>query len=85
MAHKLKKSKAQELLERLFTVTVEKTEKVPKGFYSVDEWCKKLGLGRSRASQYLAAGVVAGILEERKFRTYEKDRYYRRRYFREIV
>lgn len=85
MAHKLKKSKAQELLEKLFTATVEKTERVPKGFLNVDSWCKKLDLERSRASQYLFAGVRSGILEERKFRTFEKGRYYRRRFFREIV
>lgn len=85
MAHKLKKSKAQDLLERLFEATVEKTENVPKGFFNVDTWCKKLGLERSRTCQYLAGGVRGGILEECKFRTFEKGRYYRRRFFREIV
>lgn len=84
MARKLK-SKAQGLLEKLFELTVEKTEKVPDGYLNVDEWMKTWGFCRTRTEQFLKTGVSNGIMEMRKFRTKEKGRYYRRTFYREIV
>ena len=85
MAHKLKKSKAQALLDKLFELTIEKTEKVPEGYLSIDQWMNVWGLCRSRSTDFLNNGVSNGLLETRKFRTFEKGRYYRRKFYREIV
>jgi hypothetical protein len=84
MAKKLK-TDAQILLEKLFELSVEKVESIPKGFKNVETWMSEFGLGRSQTERYLATGVKAGLMEMKKFRTFEKDRYYRRSYFREIV
>jgi hypothetical protein len=84
MAKQLK-TKAQVLLEKLFELSVEKVEVIPNGFKNVETWMNDFGLGRSQTERYLATGVKAGVMEMKKFRTFEKDRYYRRSYFREIV
>lgn len=78
------KSEAQRLLDLIHKERLSEVEKIPKGFYSVEQWAKKWGRARSSSRTYLDIAAEKGIMERRVFRV-AIGRYYRRvSYFRAI-
>lgn len=78
------KSEAQRLLDLIHKERLSEVEKIPPGFYSVEEWAKKWKRAVSSARTYLDLGAKKGIVEKKVFRV-AIGRYYRRMsYYRAI-
>lgn len=45
-----------------------RTEEVPEGWLTVDEWARQAGLARCTVGSTLRDGAAAGMLEARQFR-----------------